>query len=68
MFTAEFKTGAVPLLGIGTFVIWTVVVGIGLSVSTDTPRPCAALRRHLPTAWGGLQGGLGASSDTQDSV
>jgi len=45
MFAAEFKTGAVPLLGIGTFVIWTVVVGIGLATR-----------------------GVGASSDTQNSV
>jgi hypothetical protein len=44
MFAAEFKTGAVPLLGIGTFVIWTVVVGIGLAVrgmgpSSDAQNP-----------------------------
>ena len=32
MFAAEFKTGAFPLLGIGTFVIWTVAVGIALAI------------------------------------
>ena len=32
MFAATFKTGAFPLLGIGTFVVWTVVVGAGLAL------------------------------------
>ena len=27
-FAATFKTGALALLGIGTFVLWTVVVGL----------------------------------------
>ena len=31
MFGATFKTGGLPLLGIGTFVIWTVVVGLVLA-------------------------------------
>ena len=37
MFAADFKTGAIPLLGIGTFVVWTVIVGIALAVRGMTP-------------------------------
>lgn len=37
MFAATFATGPLPLLGIGTFVIWIVVVGLTMAVRGVAP-------------------------------